>query len=706
MNDEKPTVAISSDFFTAFTKLPQKTQKKAVAFLSKFRQDPTMPGFHYEKIHNAADPGFRSVRIDDSYRGILLKPDQSNVYVLLWIDNHDEAYAWARRKKCAVHPDTGSLQIYDALEGQQEPSEPEQGSGLFDHVPERQLAQLGVPRELIPRVRQIRSREELEELISALPQEAYEALFFLAEGFSVEEVFREMDKTTAAEGVDTSDVAASLETPESKQRFYVVSDDLELQAMLQAPLEKWRVFLHPMQRKLVERHWNGPVRVLGEAGTGKTVAAMHRAKWLARNVLDDQGDRILLTTFTRNLAADIADHLKSICSQDELERIEVVNLDKWVSDFLRRMGYSYTIVYSDQTRDLWERALTVAPESPSLPASFYREEWENVLQPQGVSSFEDYIRASRKGRGMALSRKSRKAIWPVFEEYRLMLNDQGWREPDDAMRDARHLLENQPIQLPYRSVVVDEAQDMGAQAFMLLRRIVPEDRDDMFIVGDGHQRIYRHRVVLGQCGIRIVGRSKKLRTNYRTTEETRRWATSVLEDVPIDDLNDEQDDERGTYSLLRGKEPEVMHFDSFEEEARALAEKAKQKQAEGALASTCLVVRTNNLLKRYQSALEDQGIPVYMVRRSEPEDRNKEGLRLATMHRVKGLEFDTIIIAGANDGVIPLKEAVDSTEDPAEMDDRDLRERTLFYVAATRAKREVMVTSFGKKSDYIVDIFD
>ena len=201
MNDEKPTVAISSDFFTAFTKLPQKTQKKAVAFLSKFRQDPTMPGFHYEKIHNAADPGFRSVRIDDSYRGILLKPDQSNVYVLLWIDNHDEAYAWARRKKCAVHPDTGSLQIYDALEGQQEPSEPEQGSGLFDHVPERKLAQLGVPRELIPRVRQVRSKEELEELISALPQEAYEALFFLSEGFSVEEVFREMDRTTAAEGV-------------------------------------------------------------------------------------------------------------------------------------------------------------------------------------------------------------------------------------------------------------------------------------------------------------------------------------------------------------------------------------------------------------------------------------------------------------------------------------------------------------------------
>lgn len=702
MTEEKPTVAISSDFFTAFTKLPQKIQKKAVSFLSKFRQDPTMPGINYEKIQDAADPNFRSVRIDDSYRGILLKPEQSNVYILLWIDNHDEAYAWARRKKCAVHPDTGSLQVYDALESQEETPEPDQGPGLFDNIPERQLKQLGVPQDLVTRVRQISTRGELEQLFTTLPHEAYEALFFLAEGFSVEEVFRELDRASTAQEVDTSDIASSLETPESKQRFYVVTDDLELQAMLQAPLEKWRVFLHPMQRKLVERHWNGPVRVLGEAGTGKTVAAMHRAKWLARNALNDPGDQILLTTFTRNLAADIASHLKSICSQDELERIEVVNLDKWVSDFLKRMGYSYTIVYSDQTQDLWERALTVAPEDQALPASFYREEWENVLQPQGVTSFEDYVRASRKGRGVPLSRKARKAVWPVFEEYRLLLNDQGWREPDDAMRDARHLLENQPIQLPYRSVVVDEAQDMGAQAFMLLRRIVPEDRDDMFIVGDGHQRIYRHRVVLGQCGIRIVGRSRKLRTNYRTTEETRRWATSVLEDVDIDNLDEGRDDERGTYSLLRGKEPEVMHFDSFEEEAKALVEKAKEKEAQGALSSTCLVARTNNFLKRYQTVLEEQGIPVYTIQRSAPEDRNKEGLRLATMHRVKGLEFNTIIIAGANEGVLPLRESMDSTTDPAEMDDRDLRERTLFYVAATRAKEEVIVTSFGRKSTFVV----
>ena len=706
MSTPQPTVAISTDFFSAFANLPKKTQNKALSFVSKFRQDPTRTGINYEKIQDAVNPAYRSVRIDDSYRGIVLKPDQDNVYLLLWVDTHDKAYAWARRKKCAVHPDTGSLQVFDAQEGVEGRADegtqaPEEISGLYDVVRDRQLIKLGVPEEMLPRIHQIKSQGELDTLVDSLPLEAYEALFFLSEGFSLEEVYQETGKAETPKEVDTNDIKSALENPDSKQRFHVVTDDLELQAMLQAPLEKWRVFLHATQRKLVERDWNGPVRVLGEAGTGKTVAAVHRAKWLARHAFTGDKDLILFTTFTRNLAADIQENLKSICSQDELSRIEVVNLDKWVSDFLKRTGYANRIVFDDQTGPLWEQALTVAPDDPALPASFYREEWDNVIQPQGVTSFVEYSKAFRKGRGVPLNRKARKAIWPVFEEYRLQLNDHGWREPDDAMRDARHVLTSESLQLPYKSIVVDEAQDMGVQAFRLLRQMIPEGANDLFIVGDGHQRIYRHKVVLGQCGIRIVGRSRKLRINYRTTEETRRWATSILKGLPIDDLDEGQDDARGTTSLLRGLDPKVENFNSFDEEVRALTELAKKKEADGTLATTCLVVRTNALLKSYSQALQAQGVPVYMIRRSAPEDRNKKGLRLATMHRVKGLEFDMIIIAGANDGILPLRFATENTSDPAESEDRELRERTLFYVAATRAKKEVLVTSFGTPSPFL-----
>ncbi|WP_045213056.1 3'-5' exonuclease [Desulfonatronovibrio magnus] len=705
----QPAVAISSDFFTAFSKVPKNVQSKAVSFLSKFRQDPTSPGINYEKIHHAAHPGFRSVRIGDDYRGIVLKPDQDNVYVLLWIDSHDKAYDWARRKKCAVHPETGSLQVYESQDSDEGLSQEDKNSdfdlpGLFDDIHDRHLLQLGIPQDLLPGVRRIKNIQELEAMLEKFPQEAYEALFFLAEGFTLQEVIEEMDRGEKHEEIDTKDIRSALDKPDSRQRFHVVTDDLELQAMLHAPLEKWRVFLHPNQRKIVERKWNGPVRVLGEAGTGKTVAALHRARWLVRKVFTAEQDWILLTTYTTNLAADIRENLKSICTPQEQSRIEVINMDKWVMNFLKRSGYPSTIVYSGKTDPLWKEAMAAAPEEPPLTEAFYREEWKSVLQPQGVTTFADYCRVSRKGRGVPLNRKSRKAIWPVFEEYRLLLNERGWREVDDAFRDARDIIQAQQLTLPYKAIIVDEAQDMGSQAFSLLRHMVPEGPNDIFIVGDGHQRIYRHKVVLGQCGIKIIGRSKKLRINYRTTEETRRWATSILKNMAIDDLDEGLDHQRGTTSLMRGLEPKLCHFNSFEEECQYLLELIRSKEKDGTLDSTCLIVRTNNILQRYMKIIQDSNIPVYPIKRSASEDRNATGLRIATMHRIKGLEFNTIIIAGANQGILPLHQSLYSTDDPAERDDLEFRERALFYVAATRAMQEVVVTSYGRKSEFLEEV--
>ena len=145
-----------------------------------------------------------------------------------------------------------------------------------------------------------------------LPVEAYEALFLYLAGETYEKLVVDRE---APEQVDTDDFASALSRAESRTRFVVAEDDLALEAMLNAPLEHWRVFLHPTQPRLVEHHWNGPVRVLGGAGTGKTVAAMHRARWLARNLPDG---RVLFTTFARNLATDIENNLRSICSPEEM----------------------------------------------------------------------------------------------------------------------------------------------------------------------------------------------------------------------------------------------------------------------------------------------------------------------------------------------------------------------------------------------------
>ncbi|MDH0240992.1 DNA helicase, partial [Aeromonas caviae] len=113
MTVQSPKVALSDGFLGAFARIPKAQQKKVQEFISKFRQDPTSNGLNYEKIHDARSPNVHSVRIDQTYRGIVLKPEQGSVYMLMWVDKHDEAYDWARRHDCAIHPLTGAIQVVD-----------------------------------------------------------------------------------------------------------------------------------------------------------------------------------------------------------------------------------------------------------------------------------------------------------------------------------------------------------------------------------------------------------------------------------------------------------------------------------------------------------------------------------------------------------------------------------------------------------------
>ena len=474
--------------------------------------------------------------------------------------------------------------------------------------------------------------------------------------------------------------------------------------MLNAPLERWRVFLHPSQRKLVERRWSGPVLVLGGAGTGKTVVAMHRARWLARRLVRDgtDGGRILFTTFTRNLAVDIEANLRVICTPQEMTRIEVTNLGRWVSGFLRGQGYEFRIQGLEQHRETWDRALDLKDAGLRFPDAFYRDEWEQVVQARGVTTEGEYRQVSRVGRGTRLNRAERVKVWHVFQEYRAQLAERGLKEFDDAYRDAATILDGADAGLGYRSVIVDESQDMSAPAFRLLRRLVPEGPDDLFLVGDAHQRIYgRAQAQLGRCGIRAVGRSRKLRLNYRTTEETRGWAASLLHGRPVDDLDGGEDDDR-VRSLTHGPEPLIRHFDSREEQADGVVRYLKRVRERGQLLrSVCVVAPVKRELDALGKALQNHDLAVFRLESDTLDDGTKEGVRLATMHRVKGLEFDRVVIASVNDGLVPHQEAYKGAGDATELAKAETKERALLYVAATRAKKELLVLSYGRRSPFL-----
>lgn len=713
---QKFRVAVYDEFLDAFAKLPRAQQKNVTKFMRKFRADPTSGGINYEKISTFRDPNMRTVRIDQQYRAVILKPEQGNIYVLLWVDNHDEAMAWAEHKQVIIHPETGSLQVLvgesvaavpiamaSAPTGPKKVAIASAAPPFFARWSDAELVGLGLPEQFLPEIRGIGSDAELDGLAARLPQEAYEALFFLASGETIEAVRQALAVEKPAT-IDPADFAAALDTAASQRRFTVVTDDQELEAILDAPLEKWRIFLHPSQRRIVTANFSGPARVLGGAGTGKTVVAMHRAKHLVTQIFTGNEDRVLFTTFTVNLAHDIRENLQKLVPPSAMRRIEVVHLDKWVADFLRSQGYDYKIEYWEATskllQGLWEDALGDTPERLGLRREFFREEWDFVVQPGGCTSYEAYRDAARVSRGVRLSRDQRKKIWPVFEEYRNRLEARRIREPLDAMRDVVELLKKLKGRSRYRAVVVDESQDMSTIAFQVLRALVAEEPNDLFIVGDGHQRIYRRQVALTQAGVKITGRSKKLYINYRTTDEIRRYAVALLHGSTVDDLDGGKDDNKKYKSLMHGAAPTIVNCGSFAKETSAIADFIKADT--DAVSQTCLVTRRNKDLDQYEAALREKGIETYRVRRSEADDRSKPGLRLATMHRVKGLEFDRMVIARVNEGTVPLLKGDVESDDPGVREEAELRERALFYVACTRAKRALLITSGGTPSPWIV----
>lgn len=713
MSDPRITVALSSDFFKALNKLPEKGRAKATSFVSKFRDNPRSPGLNYERIEGGKDPMIRSLRVDQDIRCIVRAPEEGDTYVLLWIDKHDDAYQWARRRTCHVNRVNGALQVVDVEAAEVAVSDasnstdlqvkPEEISSLFGHCDNDQLMLLGVPEALLPAVRAVCSDESLSRLIQWVPKDCVDGLILLAEGRQIEAVIEELERKRPAH-IDPEDVAAALETYESKAEFLVITIDDELEAMLAAPLEQWRVFLHPSQRRLIERNWSGPVRVLGGAGTGKTVVAMHRARWLAQQLIKSESNgRVLFTTYTRNLSIDIRSSLTKICSPAELQRLEVIHLDGWVSTFLKGQGLPVRVFDQNARKACWDLAMAIADPSLGLDRRFYEEEWKEVVLANGCRTQPEYLAARRVGRGTRLTRQNRAQIWPVFDAMRMELRQRGLWEPEEAKQSAAELIKESGLDARYAAVVVDEAQDLDVAGFSLLRTLVGQSHaNDLFIVGDPHQRIYGKPLILSRCGIEIRGRSRKLRINYRTTEETRAWATAVLNGIDFDDLDGGLDPATDYRSLLHGDEPLIKAFEDTAEEQKFLTTTLHQIQQEQAgLAATCIVARTNGGVEKLNVAMKRAGFTTRIINKDESDDPSDPALRIATMHRVKGLEFDQVFIPNLDINQLPLRVELDQRPDQLSRELFENQERSLLHVAATRAKKRVVITYSGKPSIFI-----
>ena len=558
---------ISPDYFSAVSRLAPADQARANKFVQDFNKNPKSPGINLEKLHGAKGQAFFSGRISQELRAILHQDGEA--WVLLHADHHDAAYTWAERRQVNRHKVTGALQLVElqvvqevkkALAHKPVQTTASDEPTFADHGDDYLLS-LGLPEDWLPTLRLVRDEDQLLQVCENLPQDVAERLLDLAAGeFVTPPPVLSPEKPV-------------VESPDTRRRFYVVEHDDDLLAALQAPMECWISFLHPSQRAIVERTFNGPVKVTGSAGTGKTVVAMHRARHLAR-----QGKRVLLTSYVSTLCDNLKRNLRLLCTEEELALITVSTVHSQALKLARKENTEICPADDSAIGSMLDSILAV--RAPGSDASFVRAEWDAVIQAQGILSWPEYRKAPRTGRGNPLSAKDRKALWQIFEGVMERLAEKNQATFPDLCRRAECLLLEGEVSSPFDAVIVDEVQDLKPPALRFLRALCQDHPEYMMVAGDSGQRIYPGGFSLASLGIEVRGRSHILRINYRTTEHIRQAADKIL-GLEADDLDGGIERRSGTHSLLRGPHPTLQGNERREQEDAAAVEQIKKWLAGG-----------------------------------------------------------------------------------------------------------------------------
>lgn len=697
-------IEASRSFLNALSKLEDDEQDLVVNCLSGYMRNPESPGLNLELLEGT--DGFYSIRANGEIRLIFCRsPRKTPLFV--YVDHHNAAYRWAKRRKRKRNPISESIELYipKASDASMRRASTQPLSPFQDALLRLTLTGVGVPEDLLESILGLQTREDFESERENLPADAADCISWILDGEPLCDVFDLLRPPGSPLGVADDDRQSDI---------VIIDTEEELRDVLSKPLEQWRIFLHPRQRELAYGHYRGPERVLGGAGTGKTVIAMHRAKHLAEQTPEEQDVNILFTAFSTTLIDDIESNLAMICSSEELAHIEVVNLDRWVFRFVAEQGLDFSIDYDNAQRNktkklsaIWKEAISQGDAELGYDLNFYKEEWEQVILANDIRTCEEYVSVKRIGRGSNVQPPVRARIWHVFEAYQQLMEQEKVRDIGSAMREVRLVFEKDPDSHDrYRHVIVDEGQDFSPQAYRLIRAITEQGDDDIFIVGDAHQRIYSNKAVLSHCGIDVRGRATVLRLNYRTTQEIWRFANAILGEVHFDDLNGSVLPEQTIESRTHGSRPKLRRFKDIDGEIAAISEwihslidHTGNSDEEIRDKDICVVLRSNKLVSEYKKLLgkteqarEEQGrshFDIVKLNNRDGDDRTEDGVRISSMHRVKGLEFKCVVLAGACEGQLPP--AIEGQEIRQE-------ERNLVYVALTRAMQKVLITSPGKPS--------
>lgn len=682
---------IADTFTDSLARLTAEEQKAVKTTAFDLQMNPAQPGMQLHKLEKGRDPNFWSVRVSQDIRLIVHRTASS--LMLCYVDHHDSAYRWAERRKIERHPTTGAAQLVEVRETVREvivpryveaAPEPIAAKRPFEELPEWVLLTYGVPPEWIADVRSA-TDESLLDIAEHLPREAAEAVLNLAVGI----------KPPAPPPFPIQSDA--FEHPDAQSRFRVVRDVEELERALDAPWEKWIVFLHPAQRALVERHYSGPARVFGSAGTGKTIVALHRAVHLARS---EPESRVLLTTFSEPLARSLRSRLRLLIGSEPRmgERLEVQSIGSIGRRLFAAQLRPVTVASPEEVRAVLAEAARES-EKTKFGLHFLWTEWTTVVDAWQLSTWEEYRDVKRLGRRIRISEQQRAVLWPIFDRARALLHGRGlMSESEMFTRLAERLaLSKTPV---FDHAIIDEAQDLSVAEMRFLCSLGAARPDALFFAGDLGQRIFQQPFSWKELGVDVRGRATRLRINYRTSHQIRRQADSLLA-FELSDVDGITEDRRGTISAFNAPEIEILGSERAQSER--VAEWIKERLSEGVQPhEIAIFVRSPEELTRGRAAAEGTGAP--FVTLDERVDTQHGRISLMTMHLAKGLEFRAVAVMACDEDVIPLQSRLETAADESELEEVYQTERHLLYVACTRARDRLLATGVTPGSEFLHDL--
>ena len=686
---------IADTFTDSLARLTGDEQKAVKTTAFDLQVNPVNPGLSFHKLDKARDRNFWSVRVSSDIRLIVHKTAGS--LMLCYADHHDKAYDWAERRKLEVHPKTGAAQFVEVRERVEEVVVPHYVSEsppatyqpkplLFGDVADEELLGYGVPAEWLADVKQA-NEDSLLQLSDHLPAEAAEALLELATGGQ--------PRPMSGFAADADPFAH----PDAMRRFRVMGNVEELTRALEFPWEKWTVFLHPAQRELVERDYAGPARVSGSAGTGKTIVALHRAVFLARNNPDA---RVLLTTFSDTLAHSLRTKLRRLISSEPVlgERLEIHSMNAIGERLYERHFGRPRIAEREAIRSFLADA-TPSANGVKVTPNFLLGEWEDVVDAWQLDSWEAYRDVKRLGRKTRLPEAQRAALWSVFEAVRHRLGDEGLLTRATMFnRLAAKLVERK--QSPFDHAVIDEAQDVDVQQLRFLAALGGDRPNSLFFAGDLGQRIFQQPFSWKSVGVEVRGRSRILHINYRTSHQIRRQADRLL-GPELSDVDGNVETRRGTVSVFNGAVPVIATFDNANDEVAKVAEWLAGLQKDGLLPHEIgIFVRSKAELDRPRAAVERAGLDYKVL--DEHVETVSGKAAIGTMHLAKGLEFRAVVVMACDDEVIPLQARIEAVTDDADLEEVYNTERHLLYVACTRARDHLRVSGVKPASEFLGDL--